>query len=37
MRMTDHHLGFCLNAALDCIAMAGVVLFAALITLILGS
>ena len=37
MRITDHHLEFCVKAALDCIAMASIVLFAALITLILGS
>ena len=37
MRMHGHLLGFCLKAALDCVAMASVVLFAALITLILGS
>jgi len=37
MRKTNHYLGFCVKATMDCIAMAGVVLFAALITLLLGS
>ena len=37
MRMTHHYLEFCLKAMRDCLAMASVVLFAALITLLLGT
>ena len=37
MRNTNAYLGFCLKAAMESIAMAGVVFLAALITLLLGS